>query len=85
MTMEDGIAQDSPMKLFNMDLISLIKGIEENLNNYIILRMDSNESINDKEGGMYQLLQKAMLADTFLDSDSSFIRLQICWKVESDW
>jgi hypothetical protein len=62
---EDGVINPDPRKVFIEDMISLIQEYDTDANNYTILMFDSNENVNNSDGGINQLLQTTNLIDVF--------------------
>jgi hypothetical protein len=54
-----------PRKLFMADLTSVIKKIENDPNNMVVLMWDANESINDQSGAIRKLITETTLVDAF--------------------
>lgn len=65
MLTEEGYEDPDPRKIFMDDMINLLKEQEMNPNNHIVLMMDANESISDKEGSLRQMLNSTTLVDVF--------------------
>ena len=65
MLMEEGIEDPDPRKIFIEDMINLIQELEMNPNHHIVLMLDANESIQDKEGSLRKLINSTTLTDVF--------------------
>lgn len=64
---EDGMENADPRNVFIVDMLILIKELEKSPDNYIVLMMDANEDINDKERGISKLLEETTLVDSFTE------------------
>jgi hypothetical protein len=66
MLIEDKKAENTdPRKMFIIDMIKLINKIEKDDNNYVMLMLDANEGLCDKEGGVRKLTKETASVDTF--------------------
>ena len=65
MLRNQGFPNPNPRKVLIEDLITLITKYEQDVNNYIVLMMDANESLSDKEGQLSRLLRQTSLVDSF--------------------
>jgi hypothetical protein len=65
MLMEEGFNDPNPRQIFIQDIITSIRTINKNPENYIIIMRDANENLNDSEGGLSKLLHETKLIDIF--------------------
>ena len=68
---QDGMENANPRNLFIADMLVLIKDLEKLPDNYIILMIDANEDVNDKERGVSSIIEQTSLVDVFTEHTMS--------------